>query len=340
MALCGCTAETYTINPKPGEDLTRTKSVSWTLSDQTDLVITSPLVKEAVHIYVIADSHLWRYDERELPYMEYSSRMAAAYHKGADTNKHFRTGEDCDTEETLDWCINDAKEKNVDVILLLGDNVSYPSELSIERLKAKMDASGIPYLYTQGNHDWHYEGMENTDAYQDKTLLDLHDDWVARRYMSLYPAAGDVKSTLDSPYMKKYESKVGGKANPLAYAMEVKGLNILLMDDGVYGWLRQEQLDFWREIRDEGKPVFLGMHVPLYAPGNDTGWECGNPYSTTGNVPESRTFHSEFLNAENTIGAVWGHIHGVNENVLNGTPMISMKACYCGGYGDIWIKPE
>ena len=118
--------------------------------------IYSAAVEDTTRLFVISDTHLWISDEREEPYRANSKRMAAAYNR----TSHFQTGKPTNPEESLRATVDLAKKNGADVITLLGDMVSYPSERGVELVQEIMNSTGIKWYYTCGNHDWHYEGME------------------------------------------------------------------------------------------------------------------------------------------------------------------------------------
>ena len=141
----------------------------------TQIRLYSPEVREPVRIFVISDTHLYLSDAREDPYREYSKRMAAAY----NGTRHFQTGEPTGPEEAFRATLALAKEHGADAIALMGDIVSYPSEAAIELAVKLLDETGIPWFYTTGNHDWHYEGMEGTE-------IELREKWTQERLAPLY----------------------------------------------------------------------------------------------------------------------------------------------------------
>ena len=106
--------------------------------------IYSSAVTDTLCIFVIADTHLWLSDEREDAFRQFSGRMASAYHE----TKHFRTGKKTNPEEAFRQTVALAKKRGADVIALLGDIVSYPSERGVELVQEVMQEAGIPYYYT------------------------------------------------------------------------------------------------------------------------------------------------------------------------------------------------
>ena len=133
------------------------KEITFVANDPK-IEIYSSEVQDTVRLMLISDTHLWMSDSREDPFKEYSKRMSKAFNE----TKHYKTGVDTNPAECFVNTLALAKEKKVDAIALLGDIFSYPSEYAIEWAKEQLDQTGIPYYYTSGNHDWHYEGMEGS----------------------------------------------------------------------------------------------------------------------------------------------------------------------------------
>ncbi|MEE4115810.1 MAG: metallophosphoesterase, partial [Marinilabiliaceae bacterium] len=130
---------------------------------------------EPLKIIQVSDTHLWMDDMRGKAFSEYSQRMAGAY----NSVKHFRTGEDTDPQKSFGEVLEIAVKKNADLLAMTGDIFSFPSEAAIEWLYNKVNSAGIPYLYTAGNHDWHYEGMEGSRQ-------ELRKVWTEKRLKPLY----------------------------------------------------------------------------------------------------------------------------------------------------------
>lgn len=78
-------------------------------------------------------------------------------------------------ERTLDYAVS----RKVDLLILGGDIFSYPSEAAIEWALAKLVERNLTYLYTSGNHDWHYEGMSGLSE-------SLRKEWSNRRLKPLF----------------------------------------------------------------------------------------------------------------------------------------------------------
>jgi predicted MPP superfamily phosphohydrolase len=108
-----------------------------------------------LRIMIVADTHLSIDDERGLPYRGESARMAG-HNKGA--------------KDLFVSSMRLAKTEGFDLIALLGDIVSFPSEAGVEFAKSLLDGTGVPFIFTAGNHDWHYEGLPGTGCYNNPHL--------------------------------------------------------------------------------------------------------------------------------------------------------------------------
>ena len=170
-------------------------------------------------------------DDRGKPFLKYSTRMASAYNQ---TN-HFKTRKKTNPKKSFDGALKFAKEVNADVITLVGDIFSFPSELAIEWVLSKLDAIDIPYIYIAGNHDWHYEGMKGK-------LVTLRDKWIEKRLIPLYQGN-----------------------NPLMAAYDIKWIRFLAIDNSTYE-INDEQLSFFSKQVESGLPLVLLVHIPMYAP--------------------------------------------------------------------------
>ena len=140
-----------------------------------------------------------------------------AEHNNAEKNKGEapkKIQEKTNPKKSFEAALAFAKEVNADIITLVGDIFSFPSELAIEWVLSKLEAISIPYIYIAGNHDWHYEGMKGE-------LKSLRDEWIEKRLMPLYQ----------------------GK-NPLMAAYDIKGIKFLAIDNSTYE-INEEQLVFF-----------------------------------------------------------------------------------------------
>ena len=285
--------------------------------DEEKVSFYAEKIKENIKVVHIADTHLFMDDNRGIPYTKFSNRMAKAYNQ----TTHFKTREKTTPMECFENTLAYAKEVNADVITLVGDIFSFPSELAVEWVNSKLEATGIPYIYVAGNHDWHYEGMSGK-------LDTLRDTWIDNRLLSLYQGN-----------------------NPLMAAYDIKGIRFLAIDNSTYE-INDEQLAFFSEHAASGMPLVLLVHIPMYAPGKGISFGCGNPnwnasndrnyklerrprWPKDGHSKTTFKFYNEVFNASNLLGIFTGHIHKNSIEIINGKPQIVSDDNASGGYLDI-----
>lgn len=268
-------------------------------------------------IFFITDTHLWQSDDREEPYRQYSQRMARAYNQ----THHFQTKELTNPMEAFANTLRLAKEQEVDLLVLGGDILSYPSEAAVAWLVTQLEQVGIPFVYTSGNHDWHYEGMEGSVAA-------LRETWGKKRLQPLYQGKDFLMAVRD-----------------------VKGVRFVILDNSTYE-IQPEQLAYFRQQTDTVLPVVLMQHIPLYVPGRSIGYGCGHPqwgYQTdqgyaverrerwpkAGHTTTTMDFHREVFETPNLIGVFAGHIHTPAVDIYQGIPQCVAPANAEGGFLDI-----
>ena len=273
-----------------------------------------------IRIIHIADTHLFKDDERGRPFRKYSKRMAGAYNQ----TTHFKTGEKTHPEEAFKQTLALAKEVKADLITLVGDIFSFPSEAAVEWVMEKLKQTGIPYIYIAGNHDWHYEGMEGS-------LEELRDRWIVNRLLPLYQGN-----------------------HPLMAAYDISGIRFVAIDNSTYQ-INQEQLDFFTAQVNSEKPMVLLVHIPMYSPGRNISFGCGNPYwgaSTdrgytlerrppwpdSGHSQTTFDFYKQVFNAPNLLAVFTGHIHQKSVEIIKGKPQIVADDNASGAYLDIKIS--
>ncbi|WP_400073518.1 metallophosphoesterase family protein [Zobellia russellii] len=292
-----------------------------TTIDQQKVFFYADVINEAIKVVHIADTHLFKDDERGTPYQKYSNRMAKAYNQ----TTHFKTQIETNPEEAFEQTLAFAKEVNADVIILNGDIFSFPSEAAIEWVQSKLKDTGIPYIYIAGNHDWHYEGMEGT-------LESLRDTWIEKRLLPLYQGN-----------------------HSLMAAYDIKGIRFLAIDNSTYQ-INEEQLTFFMEQVASGLPLVLLVHIPMYAPGKNVLFGCGNPnwraatdrnfeierrpkWPESGHTQTTLNFHKKVFTAPNLLGIFAGHVHQNSIEMIKGKPQIVTDDNASGGYLDITFLP-
>ncbi len=286
------------------------------------IVLYSSAVTDTLDILLFSDTHLFAKDDREKPYEQYSKRMSEAY----NVTKHYKTGEETTPSLVFLETIQAAREMKVDLLAMLGDIFSYPSEYAIEWADSILRDSRLNYVYTAGNHDWHYEGMVGSSE-------DLRKSWIDKRLLPLYQGN-----------------------NPLYYAVEVKGVRLLLIDNSTYE-ISMEQLEFFQEQARMGLPLLLMTHIPFYMPGRGIGYGCGHPdwnkahdggyqrerrepWPEEGHTATTMKFREEVLNTPNLLAVFSGHIHQQTLDVSKrNLPMFVGKPNFSGNYYNVTVIP-
>lgn len=290
------------------------------VSNGEQVKIFSSAVEDTLRIFVIADCHLWLWDEREEPYREYSKRMASAYH----STTHFKTGRKTNPEEALRQTVALAKKKGADAIALVGDILSYPTERGVELVQQVMQEANMPYYYTCGNHDWHYEGMQGSSH-------KLREEWREKRL---------------KPLFQGYD--------PKGYGVTVKGVRLLFVDSSTYE-IEPEQLQFIRREIRRGEPFILFQHIPMYAPSRLTGHGIGHPewgakadggyqIERRERWAESHTkvdydFYDAVVKAPNLLATFAGHVHHYGCDIINGRPHFTVAANHTAAYYEVLVMP-
>lgn len=266
-----------------------------------------------IKLVFAADTHLSRDDARGDAYREFSKRMAGGYQR----TKHFQSGGETHPEACFEETLEVVRREKADLLVLGGDIFSFPSEAAIEWVTARLGTLEVPWLYTAGNHDWHYEGMEGSSAA-------LRSKWIAERLLPLY----------------------GGR-DPMNALFEIAGIKILLIDNSTCE-VSPGQLEFFRREAASGNPLILCVHIPLYAPGRPVGFGCGHPEwgaATDKNHrierrpiwPERHSevtmdFHREVFASPHLLGIFAGHIHRLSTDVFHGVPQVVAAANATGAH--------
>lgn len=288
--------------------------------DGTNVRFLHPDITQSVRLTLIADTHLFRDDDRGRPFASYSGRMAKAYNR----TRHFQTSADLDPERAFEETLRIAKEQQSDLLVLAGDIFSFPSEAAVEWVLEKLQRCGLPYVYTAGNHDWHYEGMEGT-------VEALRATWTDKRLKPLYQGR-----------------------DPLMQRIDLGALQLIVLDNSTYE-ISPVQLEFFRDCLKASKPSLLVVHIPLYAPGRPVGFGCGHPqwgaqsdksYSLErrprwpegGHSKTTRAFYEEVLSAHTLMGVLAGHIHNPSVDVMSGLPQIVAEANAEGGFLQVTVS--
>ena len=213
------------------------KKVIHFLSTNGELTSTIkiPDYKDSLKILQITDIHISIADENEAGMMKYGERMHKAY---SNPRKHYIRDTSETTFQYFDDILQKAKNQNVNLLLLTGDIVNFPSAVSVKYVCDKLSRTGIPWLYISGNHDWHYEGLPgNIDT--------LRETWTKKSLLPLYSGH-----------------------NPLFYSAIIHGINFVGIDNST-GVVNEDQIRFLEDQLTKPEPIMMISHIP-YSLNNKT----------------------------------------------------------------------
>lgn len=293
--------------------------------DDFNTAINCSAIEGNIKIFHIADSHISVLNNGKSEYPQFSARMDGAYLNP----EHYLTGQKKTKLEHFDEILKKARDEKADLLLLTGDILNNPSVYGVEYLLDKLEQTGIEYLYTAGNHDWHFEGMKGSAD-------ELRNEWINKRLLPLYKGN-----------------------NPLYYSKIINGINFVMIDDSTYQ-ISKEQLNFFRQQATLGYPIVLSLHIPLYQPEdqfNNELYTIGDPrwgfdydrenyiterrerWSVEGNRRETIEFLLEVVSCKNLIAVLAGHDHSaMNKKLSPSANMYLTKASYSGAHRLIEIK--
>lgn len=286
-----------------------------------EIRIYSDYVSKEHRLMIITDTHLWRDDERGKPFTKYSSRMAGAYNE----TRHFQTNVVTRPEECFVNTLNIAEENETDLIAIVGDLFSFPSEAAVEWAMEQLDNVDVPHIFVAGNHDWHYEGMEGS-------LDELRETWIRERLLPVYDGH-----------------------NPMMTSYDLGEVRVVAIDNSTYE-ITDEQLHFFRMQKETNKLLILCMHIPLYAPGRPIYYGCGHPqwsadtdrnyelegrekWPEEGHSETTFQFYKDVMNTPQLMAVFAGHAHRDSLELINETPQIVVDDNASGAYANIIISP-
>ena len=271
-------------------------------------------------VMFLSDTHLTIEDERGKPYYHYAKRM------GGSAVEPENYGLSNGRERALDISLFKARQDSVELVALGGDIINFPSLASVEYLLKIMEGSGLRWAYTAGNHDWHYEGeIGRADEHREK--------WENIALRPLYQGR-----------------------DPLCHARQIHGVNFLFIDNST-NEITKEQLAFLRRETEKGLPIVLFMHIPIYLPGQNIDYGCGNPdwnrandiyykieqrepWPEGGHSSTTYKFRDLVMSEPTIIGVFAGHTHEEKIDFFNGKIQYVAGANYEGHDVTIHFVPE
>lgn len=288
-----------------------------TPADIDETVIHVEGLARPVTLVHVTDSHLSECDERDHRALEAARATDSHFRVHSPTGASMRHH----LQEILDHCVS----LRADCVVLTGDIIHFPTWANIEAMAADLSAAGLPFLYTPGNHDWHYPGS----AWNDQTRQEYYG-----RLSRL---------TCGSPAQQAYD---------------VHGVRLIGIDNSNYQASR-EQSAFFTDALATDKPCLLFMHIPIYveslmedvlarwqapimmaAPGWDE--QTRPKWMVWSTEPSTEEFHRSVtpMPPANLAGLFAGHIHIPHADAFaEGRYQYTPRPAYQGGFRVIRVEP-
>ena len=248
-------------------------------------------LRQSVKALHLSDLHLGVVDERDSDWLEVCSGKGERFHHRHNNND--ADGNTIPQETAFVHILEAARQEQVDVLALVGDIVDFPAVANVEYAKNLIDQSGIPSVYTPGNHDWLFFG----------------EDPIAEVRREFWP---------------RLDPLTRGEA---AFSLrEIGGLQFVTVDNSIYQ-VEEDQLELTRQVLAEGLPTVLLSHIPISLPtlrpavmeamsGNpimmaDPDWapEARRELFVADTTPATLEFARLVSQSQNLVAVLTGHIH-------------------------------
>ena len=243
----------------------------------TETVIQIEGLHRAVTLMHITDSHLNLADERDSEALEL---MKLREPKRPESHDRFIKA------------LARTNELSVDATIFTGDITNFPSWAAIDAIADGVATLSSPYLYTLGNHDWHFPYLQWNDTTRDE-------------------------------YYPRFAGLIDG--DPQCQVEEIGGVRLIALDNSNYQ-ISVAQVRFLKEQLITGAPCLLFIHIPIFIrslllPVLER-WKTPLMMAASeGWTEETRTAKSELLPNETTLAFHRFLTEGASDNIA---------AIFCG----------
>ncbi|MDE0299394.1 MAG: metallophosphoesterase [Candidatus Poribacteria bacterium] len=243
----------------------------------TETVIQIEGLRQSITLMHVTDSHLEFADDRDPDALELI-RLTEA--KRPEAHKHFIEA------------LARSNKSGVDATILTGDITNFPSWAAIDTIANGVATLSTPYLFTFGNHDWHFPFMDWNDATRDE-------------------------------YYHRFAGLIDG--DPQCQVKEIGGVKLIALDNSNYQ-ITMAQMEFLEDQLRTGAPCLLFIHIPIFVPSLLTPvlerWKTPLMMAATeGWTAETRAARPEFFPNGTTLEFHRFLIEGASENIA---------AIFCG----------
>ena len=223
----------------------------------TETVIQIEGLRRSVNLLHVTDSHLELADDRDPEALELVKSREA---KRPQVHKRFTQA------------LARSNELGVDATIFTGDITNFPSWAAIDTISSGVATLSAPYLYTFGNHDWHFPFLDWNDATRDEH----------------YPRFAGL---IDE--------------DPKCQVKEIGGVKLIALDNSNYQ-ISTSQSRFLKDQLATGSPCLLFIHIPIFIRSllNPVLERWNSPImmaSTEGWTEETRTANPDFFPHETTL---------------------------------------
>lgn len=181
----------------------------------TETVIQIEGLRRSVSLMHVTDSHVELADDRDPEALELIKSKEA---KRPQAHKHFT------------HALSRSNESGVDATIFTGDITNFPSWAAIDAIASGVATLSAPYLYTLGNHDWHFPFLQWNDSTRDE-------------------------------YYPRFAGLIDG--DPQCQVTEIGGVKLIALDNSNYQ-ISVAQMDFVKEQLETGMPSLLFIHIPIF----------------------------------------------------------------------------
>lgn len=255
-----------------------------------ETIIHIPGFAQNLELLQITDAHLTEAYETELSEIQEASQNRTPVFHGHTNESPAPT-----TVELFHRLMDYGIAQNSDAVIMSGDIIDFPSQANLDLVEQRVKQLNCPYLYTMGNHDWHFWHQANSEETRNLNYA-------------------------------KFKNLCSG--TPAYASLEIQGLKVVTLDNSKYQ-LSPDQVEFFMSEMAEGKPTLLFIHIPIYikslSPAVIQDWKAPIMMAAKGwqesmmkswkvseTEPSTKAFYdfvTESSEAQNLHGIFSGHLH-------------------------------
>ena len=258
---------------------------SWT--DETATISIAGLTKPIRMVHV-TDTHVALIDERDAEHVDACQDSCEKFR----TERRTEDGRTIPSETTFSEIIDELRRLGPDFLAFTGDIVHFPSQACLDHVTSALDSLDIPIIYTAGNHDWRFPGVEGRAELREA-------GW---------------------PLLERLH-----RGEPAISHHTDGHVQWVSIDNSTYQ-VTEEQLRAVTQLLSNSMPTVLLMHIPLSLPTlrddirarflapilvGDPDWdiESREKWGAGEDLPTTLEFVRVVTSAPNLIAIFCGHIH-------------------------------